>query len=187
MNQKGQSLIEALVALGAAVIIVSAITIAVITAVSNSDFAKYQNLATGFAQQGIQFVEQQSQLDWVDIATYDGRFCLPQEATDLYLPETPSCSSINVADKFARDVTFVKVSPSCSADTPCCTPNPQYEAAADADPAFCTPTHHSELCSSQVTVAVSWTDSKCPTDSSSSNYYCHNVTLDTCIANINTQ
>jgi len=58
MNQKGQGLVEALIALGAAVIIIAAITIAVITAVSNSDFSTEQNLATGFAQQGMEIVRQ---------------------------------------------------------------------------------------------------------------------------------
>ena len=56
MNQKGQGLLEALVALSAAVIIIAGMTIAAITAVSNSDFAKYQSLATDYAQQGMEIV-----------------------------------------------------------------------------------------------------------------------------------
>jgi Tfp pilus assembly protein PilV len=183
MNQKGQSLIEALIALGAAVIIVAAITIAVITAVGNSDFSKYQNLATGYAQQGIQIVTQKSQLDWVDTATYSGTWCLPQGTTDFYTALGGASCSINVADKFVRELDFTKVPPSCDTSTPCCSPDAQYAAAAAADSDFCAvgPTHHSELCSSQIKVTVKWTDGKC----SESLDFCHHVILDSCITDIN--
>jgi type II secretory pathway pseudopilin PulG len=189
MNQKGQSLIEALVALGAAVIIVSAITIAVITAVNNSDFAKYQNLANGYAQQGIQVIQQKAQLDWNDTATYSGAavWCLPQGTTDFYshdiLPTDPNCSdnSVNVADKFFRQVSFTKISPSNNCNglnpPPCCITGTPVDCSASLD--------NARLCSSKATVTVSWTDGKCSQDSSSVNYYCHQVKLDTCITDIN--
>jgi Tfp pilus assembly protein PilV len=153
MNQKGQGLIEALIALGAAVIIISAITIAVITAVSNSDFAKYQNLATGYAQQGMQVVQQKSQLDWTDTATYSGTgvWCLPQGTTDFYSHVTDSyCASegVNVQSKFFRQLEL-KTSSSCSTNI-------------------------------QVEVKVKWTDGKC----SGASDFCHNVVLDSCIADI---
>jgi type II secretory pathway pseudopilin PulG len=158
MNQKGQTLVEALVALGAAVVVVSAITVAVITAVSNSDFAEYQNLATGYAQQGIQIVQQKSQLDWAHTATYSGTgiWCLPQGTTDFYSHITdPNCSdnSVNIQDKFFRQVELISSAK--------CNNNIQAE------------------------VTVAWTDGKCSADPALSNYYCHNVTLDTCIADIN--
>ena len=134
MNQKGQGLVEALIALGAAVIIISAITVAVITAVHNSDFAKYQNLATNYAEQGIQIVQQKSQLDWTDTATYSGTgvWCLPQGTTDFYSHVTDSyCASkgVNVQNKFFRQLEL-KSSSSCSTNI-------------------------------QVEVTVKWTDSKC--------------------------
>jgi len=64
MNQKGQSLIEALIALGAAALIVSAISVAVITAVNSADYSKYENQATHLAQQGIEVLKQSSQANW---------------------------------------------------------------------------------------------------------------------------
>ncbi len=179
MNQKGQSLIEALVALGAAVIIISAITVAVITALSNSDFAKYQNQAAGYAQQGMQIVQQKSQLDWVDTATYSGTWCLPQGATDFAstLTDIP-CSNrnVNVADKFFRQVSLTKISPStsCGINSPCCVSGASVDCTA-----------HPELCSSQVQVTVEWTDGKCSSDPNSGNYYCHQVSLDSCLTDIN--
>ena len=156
MNQKGQGLIEALIALGAAVIIISAITIAVITAVSNSDFAKYQNLATGYAQQGMQVVQQKSQLDWktlqasISAATV---WCLPQGATDFY-PTTGNPSSlcpVNVSNRFVREITFTPDSSNCNSGA-----------------------------NTQVEASVGWTDGKC----TNSTTFCHHVTLDSCIADI---
>src|SRR5450759_4358473 len=102
MNNKGQGLVEALIALGAAVVIISAITVAVITSVHNSDFAKYQNLATNYAQQGLAIVKQQSQLDWNNTATYSGTFCLNQGATThppFSSPLNPPCG-INAGNMF---------------------------------------------------------------------------------------
>jgi Tfp pilus assembly protein PilV len=178
MNQKGQSLIEALIALGAAVIIVAAITIAVITAVGNSDFSKYQNLATGYAQQGIQIVTQKSQLDWVDTATYSGTWCLPQGTTDFYTSLGGATCPVNVTDKFVRELDFTKISPCATpnANSPCCTPSSLPDSSS---PQFCA--NNPAACSSQVKVTVKWTDGKC----SESLPFCHHVILDSCITDIN--
>jgi hypothetical protein len=184
MNQKGQGLVEALVALGAAVVIISAITVAVVTAVNNADFAKYQNLATDFAKQGMETIKQQSQLNWNDIATYSGTganpwWCLPQGTTDLYPHDAASCLSVNVMNKFARDVTFTKVppNPNCPTDSPCC-----IKGAAIIDCA--NPESNLLLCPTQVSVAVKWTDGKCSTDPNSVDYFCHSVKLDSCLQDI---
>jgi hypothetical protein len=184
MNQKGQGLVEALIALGAAVVIISAITVAVITAVHNSDFAKYQNLATNYAQQGLEMVKQQSLLDWNDTATYSGTLCLSQGATTLPpFPSTknPSCGDINVGNMFIRQVDIQnKIAPGPKCDgsnpssccdnftSPCCVVGPIVSCADNP-----------ELCSSQVSVTVKWTDGKC-----SANSFCHNVKLDSCLQDI---
>ncbi|HUD09325.1 MAG TPA: hypothetical protein VMR77_00765 [Patescibacteria group bacterium] len=158
MNKKGQGLVEALIALGAAVIIISAITIAVIMAVSNSDFSKDQNLATGYAQQGIQVIQQKSQLDWetLQASASAAVWCLPQGATDFYPASLgPSPCDVNISGGFVRQVNFTKNSSNCNNT------------------------------GTQVEVTVAWTDGKCSADTSSSNYYCHQVKLDTCVADIN--
>jgi type II secretory pathway pseudopilin PulG len=156
MNQKGQGLVEALIALGAAVIIIAAITIAVITAVSNSDFSTEQNLATGFAQQGMEIVRQKSQLNWNSVATYSGTsiWCLPQETTDIYPQIAPSCQSTNVANQFVRLINF------------------------DQTSSICTGNNSANI--RQVEVTVKWRDGKC----SGGTDFCHKVVLDSCVANI---
>jgi hypothetical protein len=184
MNQKGQSLVEALIALAAAVVIISAITVAVITSVQNSDFSKYQNLATNYAQQGLEIVKQQSQLDWVDTATYSGTLCLFQGATTLPPLPSASCTDINVGNMFIRQVEIqnnIAPGPACAQDgsnvgtccdnftSPCCVVGP----IADC-------TINPERCSSQVTVTVKWTDGKCAATSP----FCHNVKLDSCLQDI---
>jgi hypothetical protein len=172
MNQKGQGLLEALVALSAAVIIIAGMTIAAITAVSNSDFAKYQSLATDYAQQGMEIVKQQSQLDWYDTATYSGTLCLPQGATALPPVRVYACSDINVGNMFIRqvDIQNIPPSPSCNNSTsPCCI----FGANVDC-------TKNPQSCSSQVTVTVKWTDGKC----SSSSDFCHKVAISSCLQDI---
>lgn len=179
MNNKGQGLIEALIALGAAVVIISAITVAVVTAVHNSDFAKYQNLATGFAQQGIETVKQQSQLDWVGASSYQGPYCLFQGTTSFLPLVGNTCAKpMSAGSMFIREVDFTKIPPQPSCDnrkSPCCSVSSNPEIGG-AD--FCT--NNLSLCSSQVTVTVKWTDGKC----SSASDFCHSVKLDSCIQDI---
>lgn len=52
-NQSGQALIEALLALAFVVVIITAVVIAVINALNNTTFTKNQNLATQYAQEGL--------------------------------------------------------------------------------------------------------------------------------------
>jgi type II secretory pathway pseudopilin PulG len=182
MNQKGQGLVEALIALGAAVVIISAITVAVITSVQNSDFAKYQNLATNYAQQGLAIVKQQSLLDWNNTATYSGTLCLPAGTITLPPDKSVSCPEINAGNMFIRQVDIennIHPGPVCNGSNPlsCCnnftSPCCIVGTAVDC-------TNNPELCSSRVTVTVKWTDGKCSANSP----FCHNVKLDSCLQDI---
>nr|MBI5456078.1 prepilin-type N-terminal cleavage/methylation domain-containing protein [Candidatus Levybacteria bacterium] len=152
INQRGQTLIEALIALAAASVIISAIAVVVITSMSNSTFSKNQNLATHYAQQGIDIVRSQSESDWIGFLTKGGVFCLGEGATDLGSPSV--CSSPNINNFFVREITITQNSSGCG-------------LVADKN--------------AKVVVKVSWADGKC-----SANIYCHSVSLDTCLANINT-
>lgn len=113
INQKGQSLVEALVAMTAAVVIVSAIAIAVITSVNNSDFSKNQNLATQYAQEGIEILRGLSQSDWNSFSTYSGTYCLDKGSTTLTMPTNVSCSQ-NINNFFVRQIDITQASDSCS-------------------------------------------------------------------------
>lgn len=150
INQKGQSLIEAVVALGAAVLIISAIAVVVITAVNNADFSKYQNLATQYSQQGMEILKQQSQSDWQGFSVNypSGTYCLNQSSTTLTNLFGTICPK-NINNFFVRQVVINQGSVGCNSNT-------------------------------KVSVSVYWADGKCPV-----NTYCHDVTLDSCLANIN--
>jgi hypothetical protein len=157
-NQKGQSLVEALIALGVATIVVSAMAVAAITAVSNSDFGKYQNLATQYAQQGMEVVRQQSQTDWSKFAATAGTdsansYCLDQTIPPKFT-SLQGCTEINDQNGhafFLRDVTLLQTGPA----------NQGCRGAI------------------QATVDVSWRDGKCTGAN-----FCHKVTLVSCFADL---
>lgn len=110
INQHGQTLIEALVALGASVLVISAITIAVVSALNNVQYAKNQNLATQYAQEGMETVRQISQSDWTLFSSYNsGSYCLNQRAKTL-TSSTGTCGQ-NVGI-YSRGVNIVKDNPS---------------------------------------------------------------------------
>lgn len=113
ISEKGQTLIEALIAMGAAAMIIFAIAVVVITSVSNSDFSKNQNLATHYAQQGIDILRNQSESDWTSFLTNAGTFCLAEGVTDLGPPVT-NCNTPNIDNFFVREVTITQASASCS-------------------------------------------------------------------------
>lgn len=55
-KQRGQTLLETLLALGVCVIILSAITVIVISSLNSTQFTKRQNLASQYAQEGMEVV-----------------------------------------------------------------------------------------------------------------------------------
>lgn len=147
-NSKGQSLIEALIALSAAVAVISAIAIAVIASINNADFSKNQNLAAQYAQQGMEILKQQSGSDWTTFSGYSGTYCLAENSTTL-TPQGVACT-LNISTTFVRQVSISQANSNCSGGA-------------------------------QVVVSVAWADGKC---TSNLNPYCHNVTLNSCLANV---
>ena len=160
-EQNGQTLIEALVALGAAVLVLSAITVAVISALNNTQYTKNQNLATQYAQQGIEIMRQISDSNWTSFSAYNaGRYCLAKGDTSP-CPLGSSIGSCSIIQStscgqnygiFVREVDIAQGSNvSCAAG------------------------------SIGVSVTVSWSDSKC----NASSPYCHNVMLKSCLSDHN--
>lgn len=131
-KQKGQTLIEALVALTTAIFVVSAITIVVINALNNSQYSKNQSMASQYAQQGIEFIRQKRDNDWNTFNGYSGSYCLDSNLT--FATMAISCPQ-NVGS-FVRQIDIVKNSDGCL-----------ITGASKA---------------TKVTVIVSWNDSKCP-------------------------
>ncbi len=102
-NKKGQTLIEAVVALGAAVVVITSIAIAVITSVNNADFSKNQNLATQYAQQGMDSMRHLSESDWNSFSTYGGSYCTTDDPTNL-TPKGGTCQTMDSTSAFKREI-----------------------------------------------------------------------------------
>ncbi len=150
MKERGQTLIEVVIALAAAVAIISAIVITVVTSLSNVEFTKNQNLASQYAREGMEVVRQMARNSWPTFTTYTGvNYCLSQgSATLTTMPPTGCGQNVGI---FVRQITIDQTSVSCSN-------------------------------SAKVTSTVFWTDSKCSTGA----IFCHQVQLQTCVADINT-
>jgi Tfp pilus assembly protein PilV len=162
IKQQGQTLIESLVALGAAVLVLSAITVAVISALNNVQYTKNQNQATQYAQEALETMRQISQSSWGTFSGYNaGRYCLAQGDTSPCLlgSSVGSCSQ-NTSSSFCGQNYGIFV---------------REVDIAQGSQASCSSG------SIGITVIVSWPDSKCD----SGNPYCHNVKLNSCLSNHN--
>ncbi len=113
-KQRGQTLIEALVALGAASLVVSAITVTVITALNNVQYTKNQNLAGQYAQQALEAMRQLSLSNWTLFSSYSGKYCMDGGTTSLRTPDPASGDCGLNYGTFKREVSITQNSTSCS-------------------------------------------------------------------------
>lgn len=166
---KGQALIEVLAALGLGIVLISAITILVITSLSGAQLSKTQNLATQYAQEGMEVIRSQRNGGKLPAS---GTYCLDKNNPTLYPKDTAvinGCShnglNFQNVDTFAREVKIEEDSSECRATPPpVLTPTPVTAALT------------------KITVKVSWSDSKC---ADANNLMCHNVTVVSCLSDSN--
>jgi len=155
LNNKGQGLVEALVALGAASIIIAAIAISVVSAVNNSDYSKNQNKATALAQQQLEILAQESRTNWPVFNARNGTYCA---ANPRVLQATiEDCTTVNsslIDNIFIRQVDIKK------GDTTNCAGTIQNGTS--------------------IKVTIKWNDGKCQ-----SGVYCHSAYVQSCFTNIN--
>lgn len=105
-------MIEALVALGLAVVIISAIANIVITSLNNTTYSKNQNLATVHAQEGIETVRKLVNQSYTEFKrVYTGSsYCLDEN--DNLLLSSGSCNAVKTGI-FIREVGFEHESADC--------------------------------------------------------------------------
>ena len=103
--QKGQTLIEALIALGAAVIVIAAITAGAISSLSTTEFNSNENLATHYAQEGIEFANHLAEVNWTNFKTYQGDYCYDSDAVSLVLKGLNNCA-LSSAPIFSRVISI---------------------------------------------------------------------------------
>ena len=153
--EDGQTLLETLLALSAAVFILSAITVVVISSLSNTTFTKNQNLANQYAQEGMEVIRQ---IKGSSLATFSGLVsnnCLPQSKI---LVASLDCIADGVVGIFRRAIDI------------------EHDSSTDCEDESVPPSH-----GSKVTATVLWSDGKCPVG----NRYCHKVELISCLYNLN--
>lgn len=100
-HQKGQTLIEVLVSLSILVIIISTIAVLITTSLDNTQSGKLQNIATKYAQEGVEVVRSIRDNNYSLFATYNGLYCLAKDQTTLG-NSVASCP-VNT-DQFVRSV-----------------------------------------------------------------------------------
>jgi type II secretory pathway pseudopilin PulG len=154
-KQKGQIMVEALIALGVAVVIIAAITSMIISALSSAVAAKNQDLATQYAKQGMEVLRNMSKTNWTKFSSIDSGDtpCLDKdsnEPTEIKVGEQKDCGQ-NIDAFFIRRIDIDKTLASKCSD------------------------------SIMIKVSVFWRDSKCTSD----DLFCHSVNLESCFSNVN--
>jgi|SRR5579859_5116766 len=162
-STRGQTLAEVLIAVGISVVLLTSMTVAITTALSNTDYSKNQNLATQYAQEGMELLKQMQVTDYQTFSSLSGRYCLAQTCSAVTTSNGicgPNLggSAINCATNmnnnfFIRQVDMLTAG---SAQAKC-------------------------INTTQATVSVLWTDGKCPTGT-----YCHSEQIISCFSNNNT-
>lgn len=131
--QKGQTIIEAIVALMTILLIITAIAIVIVNGLYNSTFIKNQNQANKYAQQGIEFVRniQRNDLGVFGAFNQNTTYCIDNQNNTL---TRTSCSDtgVNTGTGFNRTIAFSPSGGQC--------PNTEIK----------------------VTVIVKWASTKCP-------------------------
>lgn len=100
---KGTTLIEVLVALAAAVVVITTVTVLGVSSLNNVQFTNDQHKATQYAQEGIEFVRGLRNSNYDAFKTYSGLYCFGSFQATLGTP-TASCTTKNIDNKFIRSV-----------------------------------------------------------------------------------
>ncbi len=157
-RQSGQTLIEALLALIVVIVIITAVVTAVITSLSGATFTKNQNLASQYAQEGIDIARNMKDSDFASFSALnnDQYYCAAQGSTSL---DSSSCST-KLNGIFTRKI-YINHNGQ----------GPNDGASVVKKCPFGT----------FVSSIVSWSDPKC----GNSGVDCHSVKLDSCFDDLN--
>lgn len=155
-NQKGIILIEAILALGIIIVVMTALVTALVASISSSNFSKDQSLATGYAQEGLELARNLKDSDYEAFTelTSGIDYCLGENQTEISDEVDPeNCPDID--GKFTRSI-YIDSDGQNRDDENMCGANSYFVAST-----------------------VAWADSKCRNGDS-----CHNVELNSCFVNL---
>jgi Tfp pilus assembly protein PilV len=175
-NNSGQTILEAVIALGALLLILSASAVAIVTSVNNATFTRNQNQANKLAQAGIEEMRNLRNTNYTDFkarATGSPTYCMgqtPLGSSPVLVPATSSVGQkceeaayqvkpdANTNYTFARTVKFIE--------------NDTSECILKDDPAI---PGGSDLFGTKVRVTVKWTSGRCQ-----GTPYCHSSYVESC-------
>lgn len=162
-NNKGIILIEAILALGMIVVIMTALVTALVSSLSNTDFSKNQSIATNYAQEGLEIARNDKDFDFSRFASLSGSYCLYSDSDNpiqsvFSAAPSPPCGKI---DGIYTRTIYINSSGVDQGGTQKCIPK------ATNQPVY-------------VVSTVTWSDSKC----TGANNQCHQVELNSCFVNL---
>jgi len=110
IQQRGQTLIEVLVALSILGVVITVITSIIINSLNNVQHGKDQFMATKYAQDGVEFVRTVRDADYTGFKNYSGTYCFGKNQGALGV-SAGNCTTPNV-NSFIRSV-VVEQTPGC--------------------------------------------------------------------------
>lgn len=153
--QKGQTLIESLVALAVIITILSAIIIVITVSLYNSQFVRDQNIANKYSQETMEFIRGEQASNISKFSGYSGSgYCI--NGTNIV--NTAVCGGANIGNMH-QEIEFRKIDAENKCDA----------AASTASGAELT----------RVIVTTSWNSSKCGSDPA--NRFCHSSKVESCL------
>lgn len=157
-TQRGQTLIEILAALSVMAVLLTSITISVLSSLNNATYSKNQNLATQYAQQGMEAVRNLRSVDYTTFNSLSGSYCLAKTCTSLdssipscWTKTSPGACNSNIDSYFAREISAPSSSTDCKSST------------------------------KEIQAIVSWTDGRC-----TAGVNCRQVQVTSCFSNTTT-
>lgn len=101
-HQRGQTIIEAVIALTTIMLILTAIAIVVVNGLYNSQFIRDQNLANKYSQQGMEFMRNMQQNDISQFGSYNlVTLCIDEETSTL---TAEGCTEVNAGGTHIRTI-----------------------------------------------------------------------------------
>lgn len=105
---KGQTLLESVIALSLLIIILTAISVAVLTSLNNSSYVKQQNQANKLAQQGMEYLRDQlvNNVQFNYYSSSTGSKCLDSQNTLKATACDPLIATDLIYGSFKREASF---------------------------------------------------------------------------------
>ena len=101
----GQTIIEATIALTSILLTLAAISIAISTSVSNSQFIKQQSQASKYSQEGMEQLRYERNSSPANFFAREGIYCMNEDGSLT----TGSCTSANIVSTFKREAEFIQI------------------------------------------------------------------------------